>query len=168
MKNIVLTGMRGAGKSTLAKIISKKLNKSLFDVDHEIEKLAQKKIPQIVEENGWEHFRNLEKQIVKKLSKNNDSIISLGGGSIIFEENYLALKDNSIIIYLHCSPQKSFQRIKNSNRPNLTLEADLLTELQNVYFERHPIYTKRSNIQLSRSNSLKKDSLKIIDMIQKY
>ena len=80
-KNIVLIGMMGAGKSTIGHLLDEKLHDFLYlDIDKEIEKLAQKHIPEIFARYGESHFRQLEHDMIEKYSNYHNQVISTGGG----------------------------------------------------------------------------------------
>ena len=81
--NVALIGHMGSGKSIIGKEISRKLNLKHFDSDDEISKFENKTILQIFETNNEEYFRKIEAQILIKLLNKMNSIISLGGGSIL-------------------------------------------------------------------------------------
>ena len=82
-KNLVLLGMMGSGKSTIGRLISKKLSQKFVDIDDIIEDEAKMKINEIFLKKGEIFFRNLEEKITLKLLNNYNTIISLGGGAFI-------------------------------------------------------------------------------------
>lgn len=100
MKNIVLTGFMGSGKSSVGLELSKKLNLTFIDTDIEIEKDQGLLISKIFEKFGESYFRDLESNIIKKLAVKTDYIISLGGGAFCNQANIDILKSNSLTIYL--------------------------------------------------------------------
>ena len=93
-ENIVLIGMPGCGKSSVAKLVAKKTGREFFDTDTEIENREGKSIPEIFKANGEEYFRNTEAQITAEISKKNGCVISTGGGCVLNRENLLALRQN--------------------------------------------------------------------------
>ena len=82
-KNLVFIGMMGSGKTTLGKIVSKKLNMKFIDIDHEIESKENMKISDLFKKKGEVFFRKLEERISLQNLKKNNSVISLGGGAFI-------------------------------------------------------------------------------------
>ena len=99
--NIILTGLRGSGKTTVGKILAKKLKWKFVDLDKEIEKEEKMKIKNIVELKGWEYFRAKEAEVTKKVAQLDKRIISTGGGTIIDKENEIELKKNGKVVYLY-------------------------------------------------------------------
>ena len=141
MKNLVFIGMRGAGKSTVGQKVAQKLGRKFFDSDAEIEKFAGKKIAEIFEKNGEKKFRELEKKIIKKLSREKNAVIATGGGAILDAKNVENLRKNGILIFLNAPIEVLQKRIfGDKNRPSLTGKnpADELAEIwkkrQKKYF----------------------------------
>jgi shikimate kinase len=166
--NIILTGLRGSGKTKIGKLLANKLEWNFLDIDEEIEKAENIKIPQIIAKKGWEYFRKKEEEIVKKIAgtKTDKTVISTGGGTIINQKNELLLKKIGKIIYLHVLPEICATHIKNSkNRPPLTNEKNTLAEIKKLYKERDPIYKKTAAITFKRTNNENKDSEKIIKLL---
>ena len=132
--NIVLTGLRGSGKTTVGKILAKKLKWKFVDLDKEIEKEEKMKIKDIVELKGWEYFRAKEAEVTKKVAQLDKRIISTGGGTIIDKENEKELKKNGKVVYLYVQPDTCADRILNdTNRPVLTDKKTLKEEINDIY-----------------------------------
>ena len=139
--NIVLIGMRGGGKSTIAKYLSEKLGKRLADLDEMVEREEGISIPEIIEQFGWEYFRDRESEVVRKVAKLKDTVVSTGGGVIGRPENIAALKQRGILIFLSSSAKALAQRIDNDEgRPRLTEAATTLEEVESVLAERKKLY----------------------------
>ena len=120
MKTITLTGMMGAGKSTIAKILAKKLNIKPIDIDSLIEQNEGEKISEIFSKKGEKYFREIEKNTIDNIFTCENLIISLGGGALENNETREFLLTNSNVIYLQTSPEIIFERIKsNTERPLL-------------------------------------------------
>lgn len=139
--NIVLIGMRGGGKTTVARHLSEKLNKKLADLDAMIEKEEGMNITDMVKKFGWEYFRDRESEAVKEIAKQKDLIVSTGGGVINRPENIAALKQRGILIFLSSSAKTLARRIdQDEERPRLTEAATTLKEVEAVLAERKKLY----------------------------
>jgi len=161
--NIVLTGLRGSGKSTIGKLLSQSLNWKFIDLDDEIEKHENKKISEIVSEYGWEYFRKKEKEITKKLTNTDKTVIATGGGTIIDPENEKSLKKNGRIIYLYEKPDICANRILNDpNRPPLTNLETVSEEIKQLYKERNIHYCQSAFMIFERTDNPEKDCKRII------
>lgn len=152
-KNIVLIGMRGSGKTTVAKLLSQKLNKRCLELDYMIVKKIELPISVIVEKYGWDFFRDKESEIAKKVSLENDIVISTGGGIILRQENIDALKENGVFILLNASVETLIQRIGNySQLPPLTDKKTPKEELGFILEQREALYKKAANIIIDTDN----------------
>lgn len=120
MKTIVLTGMMGSGKTTIAKLLSEKLNFKYTDIDFLIEEKENMKISEIFAQKGENYFRKFEQEIILSSFITENTIISLGGGAFENPETRKFLLNNSTVIYLKISPETIYERIKNNTtRPLL-------------------------------------------------
>ena len=119
-KSLVLTGMMGVGKSTIGRLIAKRLKVKFIDVDNVIEKSEKKSIKRIFEDNGENYFRKLEEKITLKILKNNKSVIALGGGAFINNEIREKVLSSCVSIWLKVDLNKLVKRYnKNDRRPML-------------------------------------------------
>jgi shikimate kinase len=166
-KHIILTGMRGSGKSHTGKILAKTLKLPFLDLDEEIVLIAKQKIPEIVKNYGWSKFREIEHKACKALTKLKEPmVIALGGGTITFSNNQEILKYLGTIIYIKIDGKTSYQRTKNDkNRPNLT-EKNAIEEANHIFEERDPIYQKYSDLKINSSISAEEDAEQIIYLLK--
>ena len=123
-KNIYLIGLMGAGKSTVGKMLAKRLGKTFYDSDHEIEKRCGVKIPTIFEMEGEEGFRKRESLVIKDLTKLEDVVLATGGGSVLLPENRQCLHENGFVIYLRANPHELWIRTRNDKGRPLLNTAD--------------------------------------------
>ena len=92
MANVVLIGYRGTGKSTVARLVGARLNWPVVGMDATLVKRAGKTIKDLVDEQGWDHFRNLEQELCLELSQGDHQVIDCGGGVIERAANVTALR----------------------------------------------------------------------------
>ncbi len=152
-ENIVLVGMPGAGKSTIAKELGKILNRPVFDTDNVIEEKEQKTIPEIFGEYGEEYFRSLETDVTKEAGKKISSVIATGGGIIKKQENFDALRQNGFVVFLN----RNVDDLSLNGRP-LSTDRERLKEM---YLERYPKYKEIADIEIAVQNSIS-DTVNII------
>lgn len=144
--NIVLIGYRGTGKSTIAEILGEKLSMRVVGMDAEIERRAGKPIPEIVDESGWDHFRDIESQVAADLGGADDLIIDAGGGVIVRPQNIESLKKNGIIFWLVADEETIVERIKDgTQRPSLSGSKSFVEEVAEILAERKPKYEAAAN-----------------------
>ncbi|MGO1581196.1 MAG: shikimate kinase [Peptoniphilaceae bacterium] len=153
MLNIILIGMPGSGKSTIGKLISKILNRKFIDTDKCIEEETGMTIAEIFKKEGQGKFRQIESQIIKKVSKENNLLISTGGGSILLEENRQALLQSGYIIFL----DRPITKLSKKGRPL----SKNIESLEKLYEERYKIYLDMADLRIS----VTEDVYKTRDMI---
>lgn len=142
MKNIVLTGFMGTGKTYTGRALARKMGTRFIDTDTLIEKEAGMSIREIFEKYGEPHFRGLEREIVKKVSEENGMVIAVGGGAIVNTANLADLKRHGIVINLTASPEVILSRVeRNSDRPLLQVE-DKIVKIRELLEERAPYYQR--------------------------
>ena len=142
MKNIVLTGFMGTGKTAVGRELSRLLNMKLVDVDTEIEKSRQMTINEIFKQFGELRFREIETEMIRKLSERKDVIISTGGGAVLRQENVDVLREQGIIVCLMATPETILKRTSHSShRPLLQVE-DPFGKIKELLDFRRPFYEK--------------------------
>ena len=172
LKKIVLLGMMGSGKSTIGKILSKKIKISFFDTDTIIEKKCKLKIKKMFDIYGEQYFRKKEEKVILKiLSYNPALIISLGGGAFLNKKLQKEILKKTVSIWLKPNFKTIYDRCKKSNlRPLIKNNCDLKFNLKKLIKERYPIYSKANlTITLNKtpnvvSNNIIKRLNKIINL----
>ena len=118
--NISLVGFMGTGKTSVGKILAKRLNMSLMDMDSIIEDQAGKAISCIFEEDGEPHFRQLERDLVSELSNQREKVIAAGGGIVLNPDNLADFAHSGLLVCLSADPETIMDRIaKETHRPLL-------------------------------------------------
>lgn len=139
--NIVLIGYRGTGKSTVGRLLASRLGRQLVSTDAEIVKRAQRTVPEIIAQEGWEYFRDLESDICRELAGRDQLVIDTGGGAILRTQNIDALKKHGTLFWLTASVETIAKRIGSDNqRPSLTGNKSFVDEIEEVLQERVPKY----------------------------
>lgn len=154
MKNVILIGFMGSGKTTIGKIISDKKNMRFIDMDLEIEKMENKKINQIFSENGEKYFREKESSLLKQLCSLKNSVISTGGGIIENEFNIEILKKQPYVIWLDANEDTIENNVKNEieKRPKLKEDDNLKLSIKNLLNKRYDKYKESANIRVNVNN----------------
>lgn len=154
MRNILLVGFMGCGKSTIGRILHKSLDYPFIDTDQQIEKQTQKKISTLFAEEGEEAFRTLETQFLEQLieKQTNHAIIATGGGIITRPENIPLLRQLGFVIWLTCSPEIIYERTsRNNNRPLLQCE-NPKEIIATMLAQRAPLYQAASHLKIDSSD----------------
>jgi shikimate kinase len=130
----------GAGKSTVGKLLAKKLGRRFLDADHVIEDRCGVKIPVIFEMEGEDGFRKREAQAIKDITAEHDVILATGGGAVLLPENRQLLSERGTVIYLHANPMELWHRTKGGEGRPLLKNGDAKKILENLYAIRDPLY----------------------------
>ncbi|OTA17989.1 hypothetical protein Xvie_00673 [Xenorhabdus vietnamensis] len=141
-QTLFIVGARGAGKTTIGKLLSEALSYKFIDTDESIQAISEMTIADLVQQHGWEYFRKLESQTLKTVSQ-GECIISTGGGIVLSSENRRYMHQNGIVIYLQTSAEVLSKRLslnpENSQRPSLTGKS-IIEEIKEILVEREPLY----------------------------
>ena len=165
--NIVLVGMSGVGKTTVGRLLSKKLHKEFIDIDHEFENITKFKIADFFSEYGEIEFRKIEKKIATNIILNKDNlVISTGGGIFSDIEIRDIIIKNSLTLFLNSSLDTLTSRLKKNlmNRPLLN-KGSLTDNIEKLYRERIEDYMMAKHIVIVDNLSAEQVALKIIKEI---
>ena len=130
----------GAGKSTVGKLLARKLGRRFLDADHAIEERCGVKIPVIFDMEGEEGFRKREAQTINEVTSENNIVLATGGGAILLPENRRFLSERGVVIYLHANPIELWHRTKGGEGRPLLRNGDAKKILENLYAVRDPLY----------------------------
>ena len=162
MKNkIYLVGSMGSGKSSIGRLLAKKLKLPHYDLDKIMEIDQGMSISTIFQKHNEDYFRNLESTTLEKYSKLNSFVISTGGGAILKESNQKLL-NNGFVIYLKISLDAQYERIKNRSHRPLLDKKNVKSELEVLDRIREKIYKNVSNMEVDVSILDKEDVLSSI------
>jgi shikimate kinase len=150
--NIVLIGYRCTGKTSVGRRLSERLKIPFYDTDELITQRTGKTIGEIVEEGGWEFFREKEKAVIRGLSLSVDTLIAVGGGAVMQAENRKALKRNGLFLWLTADVPTIIQRMKNDGkdggvRPPLVGDC-AERETSGILEQRIPIYRRLADFTI--------------------
>ncbi len=152
--SIVLCGFMGCGKTTVGKVLARKLAWRFVDMDHFIEQRAGKTVSQIFDELGEPAFRAMEREAVRLLSSEPRLVIATGGGVLTFPENVEVFhKAGCPIILLDVTPEEVAHRLQgDTSRPLLNVP-DRLEAIRQLYAKRLPLYHKAADLQVDAAKS---------------
>ena len=166
--NVYLVGLMGSGKTSIGKILAKRMGMKFIDLDAEIIKDQQCSISEIFDRFGEEEFRHLEnKKLLSTLDIDN-CVISTGGGIIMDQDNIKIMVENGSIIHLDIDLETQLLRIKNKkNRPLLKDKDDERNILVKMRKERDHIYKKISVASVNTSNKKRNDIVsEVVNIIE--
>ena len=159
---VFLVGPMGTGKSTTGRNLSEKLDYDFYDTDKLIEKAEGRKIKDIFEQDGEDYFRQKESEALSETKTLRNVVIATGGGIVEKEENRLFLKNEDKVIFLDSTPERQYERTKDSKKRPLLNDGDSLEILNKLYEKRFNFYEAVSNIKISMDNLNTEEILKKI------
>ena len=163
---VFLVGPMGTGKSTTGRNLSEKLDYDFCDTDKLIEKAERKKIKDIFEQYGEDYFRQKESKALDETKTLQNVVIATGGGIVEREENRLFLGHEDKVIFLDSSPERQYERTKDSKKRPLLNDGDGLKILKKLYEKRINFYEAVSKKKISIDNLSTDEVLKkIIDFL---
>lgn len=165
-KNIILCGFMGCGKTTIGKLVAKKINMDFVDLDIYIEQKQDMTVSDIFAKYGEAYFRQLERQAAVELSQMNNKVIAAGGGTLIFKENVDVFKNSGVIILIDASLKAISERLKYDNTRPLLARPDKEKAMKELYEKRLPIYKSAADLIINGNNSPEYVCMDIINSIQ--
>lgn len=161
-----MIGFMGTGKTSVGRVLAVRLKKEFIRTDDLIAESAGKSIPEIFEEDGELRFRELETEVVKRISDKKGMVIDCGGGVILNRINVDNLKKNSRIILLTASPEAILERVlKDAEQRPLLETQDKLERIKQLLSLREPLYKRFADFEIDTSNL---DVDQVVDKILEY
>jgi shikimate kinase len=168
MKNVILVGFMGSGKTTIAFELSRRLNMRYISTDDLIEKREKCTINEIFTKKGEDYFRNIESEVVRDACSMENVIIDLGGGAVIRDENWENIKASGVSICLIADENAIMNRTKKyKHRPLLNVE-DPKQKIRNLMAKRAPFYAKADHCIDTGKLTVKQSVEKIAGIVEEY
>ena len=170
-KIIAIIGLMGVGKTTIGTKLAEKTKTYFIDCDQEIEDCERKSISEIFNKNGEKYFRQLEKKIIEEIVfRDEEIVLSLGGGAFMDKETRAILKEKSITIWLCASIDNILYRVGNKNTRPLLNQKDKRTVLQDLIKKRYSTYAEadlKFNTDQENHDALVNKIIKAINLLKK-
>ena len=138
--------MPGSGKSTVGKLLARRLGVAVIDADAVIEQRLGCPIRTFFEQRGEDAFRDVEEAVMADLVAPADgAVLATGGGVVLREANRKALRAHTQVIYLRSTPEQIYQRVKHDRKRPLLQVEDPLARLQALHAQRDPLYREAAH-----------------------
>lgn len=144
MKNLILIGMPGSGKTTIGRILAERLGRCFIDLDEEVEKIAGLSIPEIFEKDGEAGFRKLESDVIAEFGNHSSLVISTGGGCVTRQENYPNFHQNGTICWI----RRNLDLLPTDGRP-----LSQKNHLEEMYQVRKPMYESFADLTVDNDTT---------------
>ena len=167
LTRISLTGMMGSGKTSIGKLLAKKINLPFYDSDEDIEDKLSLKISEIFETYGEILFREQEEKICIDILKKEKFVLALGGGAITNVRIRDSIAKNSLLIYLKTDENILFERLKNDKSRPLLKGTNLKKQINSILEDREKLYSESNIIIENNVNDIEAVVEEIISLIKK-
>jgi len=146
VKNIVLIGFMGTGKTTIATAAANRLNMRYVSTDDLIEQKEKRTINEIFTDSGEDYFRDVESAVIRDVSGMENLVIDTGGGAVIRDENIASMKSGGVVICLTADEETVMERTrKYKHRPLLNVE-DPKRKIRDLMAKRAPLYARADHM----------------------
>ena len=155
--NLFLIGYRCSGKTTTGKSIARAIDWAFVDSDLIVIKENGKSIKDIIDTEGWDAFRRMERSALKQICANDRQVVATGGGVVLDQSNIKAMKTSGMVIWLNAGAetiQKRMLQDKNTDdfRPALT-DKGRMEEIEDMLLKRNPYYESASDFSIHTDNA---------------
>ena len=138
--NIFLVGMMGAGKTSVGRVLARRLGKAFYDSDHVIEERTGVRIPVIFDIEGEEGFRTRERAVIRELTENDNIVLATGGGAVLDAENRRLLRERGTVVYLRAAVRELINRTRHDKNRPLLQTSDPQARINAIFEQRDPLY----------------------------
>lgn len=164
--NIYLCGFMGCGKSTVGKILAKKLSMEFIDMDTAIEDFYKMTILEIFASYGEEGFRERETEICRMLSEKDSLIVACGGGAVLRKGNVDIIKKGGTIVFLKVPEENLINRLRNDPTPRPVIQNKSDEDILEIYKSRLPKYLEAAEITVNCCESPEENAERILDAVK--
>jgi shikimate kinase len=144
--SIFLVGMMGAGKTSVGKVLARRLGKTFFDSDHVIEERTGVKISVIFDLEGETGFRARESAVIDELSAVQNAVVATGGGAVLMPRNREVLRERGTVVYLRAAVSELWNRTRHDRHRPLLQTSDPHARLCELYAQRDPLYSDVAHV----------------------
>lgn len=149
--NIYLIGYRCTGKTTLGRVLARRLGRPFVDTDDAVVAESGQTIADMVARHGWDHFRTMESDLLKMLAGKQGHVVGTGGGVVLAADNVAAMRASGKVVWLRCRPATIYRLMRadprsGDMRPSLTGAGTLREEIETTLAAREPLYRSAMDI----------------------
>ena len=166
-RNLILVGMMGAGKTSVGRLLARRLKRTFYDSDEEIERRCGVRVTVIFDIEGEAGFRARESQAIADLCALDEAVIATGGGAVLAEANRSMIAARGTVVYLHARPVHLWHRLRHDRNRPLLATPDPQRRLEDLYAARDPLYREVADLVLDTGRqsvqALAKDLLARLD-----
>jgi shikimate kinase len=152
--SVYLVGMPGSGKSTVGRLLARRLEMEFFDADQVLEKRLGCSIREYFEQLGEQVFRDREEAVIAELTRLRGVVVSTGGGVVLRAQNRQHLHQRGWVVYLKSNPDDLYRRLRHDQSRPLLQVADPLAQLKDLHAVRDPLYREVAHCTIATGRPL--------------
>lgn len=165
LTTIALVGLPGSGKTTIGKLLARRLGRSFVDSDHVIEARLGCPIRVFWEQEGEEAFRDVEQAVIADLTQpGEDIVLATGGGSVLREANRQRLRATTHVVYLRTTADQVFHRVRHDRKRPLLQVEDPMARLRALHGQRDPLYRETAHLTVDTGRPTMQTLVNVIVM----
>lgn len=162
-EHIILIGMPGCGKTSFGRDLSRMLGVELYDTDEFLEKMQDRSIPDIFQEEGEDRFRKYETESLRAVLKKGPAVIATGGGIVKLSENRELMKNGGTVVFIDRPLDNIFSDVDTESRPLLSQNKE---RLQNLYEERYDLYVETADLRVVNDRCYEEVLDEIVEIVK--
>lgn len=166
--NLVLYGMMGVGKTTVARLLGGELGRAVADTDAEVERWTGRTIPEIFATDGEATFRELEARVVRELATYDDLVVALGGGTVLRDDNVADLSLTGVLVHLTAPVDVLVDRLAADPGARPLLADDPTGRLQAVHAARAARYAEVADLTIDASPPAEEVLATLLDWLREH
>ncbi|MCS7089883.1 MAG: shikimate kinase [Verrucomicrobiota bacterium] len=168
IRNLTLIGFMGSGKTSVGRLVAAQLGFEFLDTDDMIAAEVGMSIPEIFRREGEAGFRQLERQIVRKLEDRCQTVISTGGGLPTYDDHLERLKRHSLVVCLWASAETLYQRVRHHDHRPLLQTPDPLGRIRQLLAQREPWYRQADVLVQTEQRSIREVAGHVVHAFRAY
>jgi len=154
MKNIFLIGYMGTGKSTVAACMAKQYGMEVLEMDQTIVEREGMSISDIFEKRGEDYFRDIETKLLLEIQKQENKVVSCGGGVVLREQNVEVMKKEGYIVLLSAKPETILERVKDDDSRPLLQGNKNIAFINDMLEKRRPKYESAADVVIQTDGKM--------------
>ena len=144
--NVYLSGMIGSGKTTIGVRLAARLERPFHDLDRELDRIIGRSFHELVREQGWLAFREVEYRVCKQFAALRDAVCALGGGTVRYDWNIDVLRGTGVLVFLDAELATLAERVRAADRPRVNPGVSLEEDLERIWAMSADRYRKTADV----------------------
>lgn len=162
--NIYLSGLIGSGKTAIGERLASRLGRQFFDLDREMDRELGRSFHELVRQQGWLPFRELEYHLCRRFAQMERVVVALGGGTVRYAWNTDILRGTGTMVLLEAELSILAERVRRADRPRVNPGTSLEEDLQKIWSAYSPLYRQTADL-IYRTDGVKDIEAEVSDIL---